>query len=74
MKIEKVFARSKLHTFSKNLKQDTSLFYFLKLVLAKVTVKQMAKAALVLRLEKSIFVCTIFRMDTQLHTQANGEI
>ena len=44
-----------------------------KLVLSREIVKQMKKAALVLGLGKFIFVC-IFRMNTQLHTQANHEI
>ena len=36
--------------------------------------KQMTKAALALGLGKSVFVRTIFRMDTQLHTQSSHEI
>ena len=34
----------------------------------------MTKAALALGLEKSIFVCAMFKMDTQLHIQAYHNI
>lgn len=61
-------------SFGKSLKQDISLwFLFEKPELSKAIVKQMTKAALALELGKFIFVCKIFRMDTQLHTQTNPE-
>ena len=45
-----------------------------KLIVLKVSLKQMTKTTLVLLLGKFIFVRTIFRMDTQLHTQVNRDI
>ena len=78
----KGFAISKLHTLftgGKKLwyKPETKnfivlLYYFI--LLSKVGVKQMTKAVLALGLGKSTFLCAIFRMYTQLHTQANHEI
>ena len=78
----KSFAISKLHTLftgSKKLwyKPKTKnfillLYYFI--LLSKAGVKQMTKAVLALGLGKSIFFSVIYRMYTQLHTQANQEI
>ena len=57
-------------------KPETKYFivFFSKLVLSKTSVKPLTRSALALRLGKSIFVCMIFRMDTQLHAQGNHEI
>ena len=45
-----------------------------KLILSKASLKQLTKTALGLVLGKFIFVRTIFRIDTQLHTQVNQDI
>ena len=51
-----------------------SIVFLLKLILSKASVKQIIKDALALGLGKSIFVQPIFRMNTQLHIQANHNI
>lgn len=79
-KNRKGFTISKLHTLfmeREKLLEKPAIKYFivflLKLVPSKASLKQI-KAALALVLGKSTFNCMTFRMDTQLHMQANHGI
>ena len=80
-KNRKGFTISKLHTLfieREKLLEKPTIKYFivflLKLVLSKASLKQRTKVALALVLGKSTFNCMTFRMDTQLHMQANHGI
>ena len=68
----KGFTRSKLRT----LFTGGKIFHYFssESSASEASAKQTTKTSLALGLGKSIFVCKTFRMDAQLHIQANQEI